>query len=430
MAQYTIEGGRIPRGTITPAGNKNEALPILAACLLTPETITLTRVPRIQDVMVMCQILEHIGVEVSWDISDSHTLSLNASRAVPGPMADDLCSRVRAAILFLGPLLARFGKADLTPPGGDVIGSRRMDTHFEGMSALGATMELSGGRIKGHLNQARAHGSEIFLDEPSVTATENILMLAALAHGTTTIDHAACEPHVSGLARLLVGMGAKISGIGTHRLVIDGVSSLHGTCHRMGCDFMEVASYVSLASSSRGCLRIEDINTKDFRGIFRTWKRLGIEPEIEDDAITVDGSGGAVMQTDISGSVGCVYSAPWPGFPTDLMSVAIVAATQARGTMIFFEKLFEGRMLFTDKLLKMGANIVLCDPHRVVVTGASALSSAHVSSPDVRAGMALIIAACVAKGTSRIDNIYQVERGYDSVVEKLTSLGVAITRSE
>lgn len=432
MAQYIIEGGRPVQGTVVPSGNKNEALPALVSCLLTTETLVLLRVPRIRDVTVMCDILEDLGVEVDWSeqgSSEESTLHLNAAKARCGPVREDLCARVRAAILLLGPLLARFAQATLPLPGGDVIGSRRIDTHFEGMSALGVEMSLDG-MIRGRLPEGRARGADLFLDEPSVTATENVLLLSVLAEGTTTIDHAACEPHVTGLARLLTAMGARITGIGTNRLKVQGVSSLTGARHRVGPDYMEVASYVSLASSTRGRVRIEDVATEDFRGILRTWKRLGIEPQVEPDAFVVDGSVAAEMQRDISGGVGCVYTAPWPGFPTDLMSVAIVAATQARGTMIFFEKLFEGRMFFTDKLLKMGAHIVLCDPHRVVVTGPSPLHGAHVSSPDVRAGMALIIAACVAQGTSRIDNIYQVERGYAGVVEKLSQLGVMIRRQE
>ena len=432
MAHYIIEGGRPVQGTVRPAGNKNEALPALVSCLLTTETVTLKRLPKIRDVMVMCDILADLGVEVSWDEDSSHgghTLHLNAAKARGGPVREDLCSLVRAAILLVGPLLARFSEATLPLPGGDVIGSRRIDTHFEGMSALGVEMSLLDGKISGKLS-GRPRGAFIFLDEPSVTATENILLLAVLAEGMTVIDHAACEPHVTGLARLLCSMGARIKGVGTNRLEVEGVSVLGGADHLIGCDYMEVASYASLASSSRGKVCIEGVNTEDFRGIFRTWKRLGVNAEVEGNTVIVDGTQQAQMQKDISGGIGCVYSAPWPGFPTDLMSVAIVAATQAQGSMIFFEKLFEGRMFFTDKLLKMGAQIVLCDPHRVVVTGPSTLVAARVSSPDVRAGMALIIAACVAQGTSRIGNIYQVERGYDQVVEKLSALGVAIRREE
>lgn len=423
MAQFIVEGGRPLNGTVTVSGNKNEALPAVMACLLTEEEIILKRMPKIGDILTLCNILEDIGVSVSW--LDEETLSLQAKTIKTHRPNPALCAKARASILFLGPLLARLGKIELAPPGGDVIGARRMDSHFQGIRDLGAQLEF-GPPISG--TQKRPVGADIFLDEPSVTASENILLNAVLADGLTTLHNAASEPHVQGLCNLLNAMGAKISGIGTNRLLIQGVAKLHGAKHRIGPDFMEIGSFLCLGAIAKGKIEIKDIDVEQLRFILKTFNRLGIEPTISENSLVIDGSKELNIQTDISGRVATIYSAPWPGFNTDLMSVAIVAATQARGTLIFFEKMYEGRMFFTDSLMSMGANIVLCDPHRIVVTGPQNLLAAHMSSPDVRAGMALLSASLIAKGKSKIDNIYQIERGYSHIYEKLVNLGAAITR--
>jgi len=426
MAKYIIEGGRPLNGTITPSGNKNEVLPALMACLLSDETVTLHRVPRINDVESTLALLSFLGVEVDW-IGDS-SVQLNASTVHSYKPDANLCSHIRASILLLGPLLSRFGKIELPPPGGDVIGARRIDSHFEGIEALGGVLEF-GNPIIGSV--AKIKGADIYLDEPSVTATENIVMFAVRAEGKTRLFNAACEPHVVGLCNLLNAMGAKISGIGSNLIEIQGVSHLHGAEHTIGPDFMEVGSFTCLGAISNGQIHIEGTKNSDLRFILKTFARIGMHPKMPSDhSLSIDSREGLTMLTDISGRVGTVYSGPWPAFPTDLMSVAIVAGTQSKGTMIFHEKMFEGRMFFTDKLMSMGANIVLCDPHRIVVTGPTPLVAAKMSSPDVRAGMAMVIAALAAKGTSVIDNIYQIERGYCRVFDKLTSLGAAIKREE
>lgn len=426
MARYVIEGARDIAGTLTPAGNKNESLPVLAACLLTREAVTLRRMPRIKDVDVMLRLLEGLGVRYEWIAADVVVLQAEQPRGGQIPAAE--CARVRAAILLLGPLLARLGEVKLPLPGGDVIGARKIDPHFEGLRALGCEVTL-GGDIHGTC-PAGPRGGYVFMEEPSVTATENTIMCAVLAAGESILDNVACEPHVVGLCKMLQGMGAQIIGVGSNRLVIQGVSQLGGVDHTIGPDFMEVASYLCLAGASGGHIKVTGVDPQIYRGIVRPWEKLGLKVQSGPDFMAVDGSQGLVVKPDISGRVPTVYSAPWPGFPTDLMSVAIVAATQAQGTILFFEKMFEGRMFFTDRLISMGAQIVLCDPHRVVVTGKTQLYGARISSPDVRAGMALIMAACMARGTSEIDNVYLVERGYDRVVEKLTQLGVAIRRHD
>jgi UDP-N-acetylglucosamine 1-carboxyvinyltransferase len=319
------------------------------------------------------------------------------------------------------------GQVELAAPGGDVIGARRIDTHFEGASALGAELEF-GSPIKGRVK--KIIGTDIYLDEPSVTGTENLLLMSVMCQGTTILHNAACEPHVSGLARLLTGMGADITGIGSNRLTITGVKSLKGCTHTIGPDFMEVGSFLCLGAIGGGTVKIEGTEPEDLRFVLKTLGRLGVHPEIQGKTIMIDGARPLEISKDLGGRVSTIYSGPWPAFPTDLMSVTIVAATQAAGTVIFFEKMFEGRMFFTDKLMAMGANIVLCDPHRIVVTGKSKLYGAHLSSPDVRAGMAMLMAAAIAEGKSVIDNIYQIERGYFNIGKKLASLGVNIQRVE
>ena len=425
MHKFVIEGGRPLNGSVRPSGNKNEALPALCACLLSDEPITLRRMPRIGDVLTMLEILQGIGVEIEWLNHD--TVVLDASKAHSWHPSYELCARVRASIMLLGPLLSRFGHVELAPPGGDVIGARRIDTHWEGITALGGILSLDR-VITGRM--PKIIGTDIYLDEPSVTATENLLMLAARGEGVTTLYNAASEPHVVGLCRLLNAMGAQISGLGTNQLEIRGVATLKGADHTIGADFMEVGSFLSLGAIAKGRLSIVDVNVDDMRYPLKVLGRLGMHVEIGQNTLTVDGTRPLVMRKDVGDRIGSIYSGPWPAFPTDLMSVASVGATQAAGTLIFLEKMFEGRMFFTDNLMRMGANIVLCDPHRIVVTGPSQLFSANMSSPDVRAGMALVMAALIALGKSEIHNIYQIERGYQEIDKKLEALGAAIKRVE
>lgn len=425
MARFHIEGGHKLSGTVTPSGNKNEALPTLMACLLTDEPITYHRMPKIGDVLTTCDVLADLGVDVKWQGEDTLTLcARNANYKKPNP---DLCAKIRASILLLGPMLARFGRVELALPGGDVIGARRIDTHWEGIEALGGTLRLNQS-IVGEIKTIK--GTDVYLDEPSVTGTENLLLLAVKCQGTAILHNAASEPHVVGLCKLLNAMGAKISGLGSNRLVIEGVKTLKGATHTIGPDFMEVGSFLCLGSMAGGKITIKDTQPEDLGFVLKTLARIGIVPEINGNSMTIDGTKPLVMKKDIGGRIGTIYSGPWPAYPTDLMSVAIVAATQSQGTMIFFEKMFEGRMFFTDKLMQMGANIVLCDPHRIVVNGASKLYAARMSSPDVRAGMSLIMAALVAEGTSVIDNVYQVERGYFDIENKLKKLGAKIIRGD
>lgn len=423
MSKYVIEGGHPLNGSVRPGGNKNEALPALMACLLTDEPITLKRIPRIQDVLTVCKILKNLGVACDW--ADEETLVLNAKKAHSFRPSAELCSHVRASILLMGPLLSRFGKMELPLPGGDIIGARRIDTHFEGIEALGGILEF-GNPITGSIK--KINGTNIYLDEPSVTATENLLLLAVRCQGTTTLHNAACEPHVVGLCQLLNKMGAQIKGIGSNQLSIEGVEHLKGCTHTISPDFMEIGSFICLGAIGRGKITIEDVEIKDLRFILKTFARIGCIPKIKNNSLEIDGTVEMTMKRDLGGRIASIYSGPWPAFPTDLMSVAIVAATQAHGNILFHEKMFEGRMFFTDKLMAMGAGIVLCDPHRVVINGPCRLSGSRMSSPDVRAGMSLLMAAVIAHGNSEIDNIYQIERGYFQIEKKLASLGAAIKK--
>lgn len=423
MHKFVIEGGAALNGSVTPSGNKNEALPALFACLLTDKPITLKRMPRIGDVLTVCQILTGIGVKCEW--LDDETLALDASKAHSYKPDPSLCMKVRASIMLLAPLLIRFGKVESALPGGDVIGARRIDTHWEGIEALGGQLSMDE-VITGTLK--KAVGTEFFLDEPSVTATENLILMAVKAEGETVLFNAASEPHVVGLCKLLNAMGARISGVGTNKLVIHGVSELGGAVHTIGPDFMEVGSFLCLGAIGGGKIRVNNVAMDDMRYPLKVLSKLGLETTAGPDWLEVDGTRELKMKKDVGGRVGSIYSGPWPAYPTDLMSVAIVAATQSKGTIIFFEKMFEGRMFFTDNLMRMGANIVLCDPHRIVVTGPSQLYAMHMSSPDVRAGMALLMAALVAKGTSHINNIYQIERGYNNIDKKIEALGARIKR--
>lgn len=423
MEKFVIEGRRRLSGVVTPSGNKNEALPTLAATLLTKEPVILRNVPRIRDVEVMCQVLERQGATVEW-LSQNDVRICNAD--VEGPSLDpDLCRRIRASILFAGPMVARLGHVILPPPGGDVIGRRRVDTHLHAFQSLGARIDVERAY---DVQAGRLVGTDIFLDEASVTGTENAIMAASLAKGTTTIRNAACEPHVCGLARMLVKMGAKIDGIGSNTLVITGVDELGGCEHTIESDYLEIGSFIGLAAVTRSPLVINKVQPDNLRMIRMVFDRLGIQTTIDGDQLIVPEDQTLQIKPDYHGHVPRIDDAIWPAFPTDLMSIVITVATQCTGTVLFFEKMFEGRMFFTDHLQNMGAQIILCDPHRVVVVGPQTLRGGRVESPDVRAGMALLIAGLCSVGKTEIYNIHQIDRGYQRIEEKLQAIGAAITR--
>lgn len=425
MYEYHIEGGIPIKGTIQASGNKNAALPCIAAVLLTKEDVILRNVPDIQDTNVMIQILQSMGVVA--EKLETHVWKFNSSGLTGNTIPQDLGKKIRASILFAGPLIARCGKAVMLPPGGDVIGRRRLDSHFLALTELGARVTTSG---KFEFTANKLVGCEIFLDEASVTATENAIMAAVVAEGTTEISNAASEPHVQDLCNMLNGMGAKISGIGSNILTIQGVKNLHGTDFTIGPDFMEIGSFIGLAAATRGSIRITGVNAKDMRPLRIAFGKLGIRWDIEDDVLTVDAGQEMRVNTDLGGMIPKIDDSPWPGFPPDLTSIMTVVATQVEGTVLIFEKMFESRMFFVDKLLNMGARITLCDPHRAVVTGPSVLHGERLVSPDVRAGMAMVIAAMAAHGESVISNVYQIERGYEDLVERLKSLGAHIEKVE
>lgn len=436
MERFVIEGGRPLAGTVTPSGSKNEALPVLAATLLTAKPVVLKNLPDIADVRVMLEVLEKLGSKVERLASD--TVRITADNVVDGTVDAELARKVRASILFAGPLLARLGKVVLPPPGGDVIGRRRLDTHFLGFQALGATFDLNGIY---EIEAKKLVGTEIFLNEASVTATENIIMAAALADGQTVLMNAACEPHVQGLCRMLVSMGAEISGIGTGTLRISGSKRLHGTTHTVGPDYLEIGSWIGLAAVTNSDITITGTRPEELRMINHVFAKLGVHPEFAAATPGAHGVPGLAdlrvrpgqpleVRKDLHGAIPRIDDAPWPAFPTDLMSIVITTATQCKGTVLFFEKMFEGRMFFTDSLIAMGASIILCDPHRIVVVGPSPLYGARLESPDVRAGMALLIAALAARDTSTIYNIRQIDRGYMRIDDKLRALGASIIRDD
>jgi len=423
MEKFIIEGGKVLNGRIRPGGSKNEVLPVLAATLLSDKTSVIQNIPRIADIFVLIKILEHLGAEVIWQ--NEHTLAVTPKGFNGSDLPLDLCRSLRASILLAGPLLARFGSVILPPPGGDVIGRRRLDTHFLGFSALGARVHFD---EVFRVQAKKLVGADIFLDEPSVTGTENIIMAAVLAAGTTVIHNAACEPHVQGLCRMLLAMGARISGIGSNCLTIVGVTELGGCEHRIGSDYLEIGSYVGLAAMTQSELIIEDVQFADMRMIQMVMTKLGIAFELQGTTLTVKPHHELRMQADFLGQIPQIADGPWPMFPTDMMSIVITVATQAVGTVIFFEKMFDGRMFFVDSLVAMGAKIIMCDPHRVVVTGPAQLYGSTLESPDVRAGMALVLAALAAKGKSTIYNIRHIDRGYEKVETKLQRLGARIER--
>jgi UDP-N-acetylglucosamine 1-carboxyvinyltransferase len=423
MGTFLVEGGRRLQGRIRPAGNKNAALPCLAATVLASEPVTLENVPRIRDVETFLKIVESLGAEVRW--SATNEVTVNAAGVRTDAVDADLARRIRASLLLAGPLLARFGHVELPPPGGDVIGRRRMDTHFLAFEALGASVSLNSGYA---IQADHLRAADFFLDEPSVTGTENAIMAAVRAEGVTTIRNAAAEPHVQDLCHLLNEMGAHIEGIGTHRLTIEGVDQLHGTRFRIGADHIETGSFIGLAAVTGSDITIEGAPIEHLDSTLIGFRRLGIECEVDGGDLLVHGSREHRIQADAFGAVPKVDDGPWPAFPADLTSIALVAATQCHGTVLIHEKMFESRMYFTDKLVGLGASIILCDPHRAVVVGPSPLQGGVVESPDIRAGMALLIAALGAEGRSEIHNIRQIERGYERIDERLAGLGASITR--
>lgn len=425
MDIYKIQGGVPISGTVAASGNKNAALPCIAATLLTEEPVILRNIPEIEDTGVMLLILQALGASV--ERLNDHDWKITAKNVESADIPAELSKKIRASILFAGPMVARTGKAIMPPPGGDVIGRRRVDTHFLALQELGARITVDGPFA---FTANKLVGADIFLDETSVTATENAVMAAVLAEGRTTITNAASEPHVQDLCNMLVGMGAKISGIGSNILYIDGSKKLHGTDFSIGPDFMEIGSYIGLAAATKGSITITGVKAQDMRPLKVGFGKLGIRWTIEEDRLTVSVGQELKVNSDLGGMIPKIDDSPWPGFPPDLTSIMTVVATQVEGTVLIFEKMFESRMFFVDKLISMGARITLCDPHRAVVSGPSTLHGDNLVSPDVRAGMAMVIAALCAHGESTISNVYQIERGYEHLVEKLQKLGARIQRVE
>ena len=424
MASFIVEGGLPLAGEITPSGNKNEALPVLAASLLSSTPVTLRNIPHIGDIHTMIQIIQGLGVDIQ-STPDGNLIvdSSNLSDAEPDQAA---CASIRASFLLAGPMLARRGHLMLPRPGGDRIGRRRLDTHVLALKALGADVSISSYY---HLSATQGlNGAEIFLDEASVMATENALMAAVAAKGESIIYNAASEPHVQGLCRLLNAMGAKIEGIGSNVLTINGVSDLHGCEHRVMSDHIEIGSFIGLAAVTGGEIVIKNVESQNLRMIQMVFRRLGVRIQFDGTTLTVPANQQLEVQCDLDGAIPRIDDAPWPGFPADLTSIALVTATQASGTVIIHEKMFESRLFFVDSLVSMGAKIVLCDPHRAVVIGPTSLYGCELSSPDIRAGMALLIASLKAKGRSIIHNIRQIDRGYENIDGRLRDLGAHIDR--
>ena len=423
LSRFVIHGGRPLQGEIRASGSKNAVLPMIAAALLTEEEVVLENVPSIRDVDVMLEIAGQIGAEVS-RLDDRVTIK--GANLTDAPLPSELCEKVRTSVLFVAPLLHRLGRAKLHPPGGDGIGRRRLDTHFYGLRQLGVTVDEVEFEFTA---QERMEGALIFFDEASVTATEHILMAASLAKGTTTILNATSEPHVMDLALLLIGMGADIEGLYTNTLRVTGVERLHGATHRVVSDHIEVGSYLALAAATGGGITIHDTVRGHYWMMNRVFERFGIQLEIKSDRIVLPSGQTPKIQPDAGGAVPSVDDGPWPQFPTDMMSPFLVLATQSEGTILFFEKMFEGRMYFVDPLIQMGANAIICDPHRVIISGRSPLRGQTVRSPDIRAGMAMIIAAlCATSRPCVVQNAEIVDRGYERVEEKLRSLGADIVR--
>ncbi len=437
MASFKIEGGQLLSGTITPQGAKNEALQVICATLLTKEPVTIHNIPNIRDVNNLIQLLKDIGVKVKTTnqqaTANSYTfqadeLDLNYLES------DDFvhqCSELRGSVLMIGPLLSRMGKAVITKPGGDKIGRRRLDTHFLGFQKLGAKFKHIPSRNVYEIGAQKLKGTYMLLDEASVTGTANIIMAAVFAKGTTTIYNAACEPYIQQLCNMLNRMGAKISGIGSNLLNIEGVECLKGTEHRLLPDMIEVGSFIGMAAMVGNGIRIKDVSLKNLGIIPDAFRRLGVKVEVDGDDLYIPHQKHYVVDSFIDGTIMTLADAPWPGLTPDLLSVLIVVATQARGSVLFHQKMFESRLFFVDRLIDMGAQIILCDPHRAVVVGHDrklTLRASRMSSPDIRAGIALLIAALSANGTSIISNIEQIDRGYENIEARLNALGAKITR--
>jgi UDP-N-acetylglucosamine 1-carboxyvinyltransferase len=423
MDKFVIEGGHPLKGTLILSGNKNAALPMLAAALLTDEKVVLTNVPRIKDIETMMEIISALGVEI--EETNHHELTVHAKNVKTTELDPDLCRHIRASILLAGPMLARCGRINLPPPGGDVIGRRRVDTHLMALRSLGVEIEIDYGY---DMKTSGLRGHEIFLDEASVTGTENALMAACMAEGRTVIRNAASEPHVQDLALFLNKMGARISNIGSNTLIIQGVDKLHGGEYQINPDHIEVGSFIGAAAVTKGEILIKNAVPEHLRMILLAFKRLGITMEIQGQDIFVPREQSLQIMTDAHGVIPRIDDGPWPAFPADLMSIATVVATQCEGAILIFEKMYESRMFFVDKLFSMGAHIVLCDPHRAIVMGPTKLHGEFLISPDIRAGMGLLLAALCAEGQSIIENIGQIDRGYERVDEKLRTLGAQIDR--
>jgi UDP-N-acetylglucosamine 1-carboxyvinyltransferase len=425
MPKFLVEGGRPLNGTIRPAGNKNAALPIIAATLLTEDEVVLENVPNIRDVRTLLELIGVLGAEVEW--LDRNSVRVQAREVGVNELDAEMAAHIRASILLAGPMLARVGRMMLPPPGGDVIGRRRVDTHFLALSKLGAVVQADRGY---RIETSGLKGADIFLDEPSVTATENAVMAATLAKGHTRLRNAAAEPHVQDLCNMLNDFGARISGIGTGILEIDGVERLHGGKFRISSDHIEVGSFIGLAAVTGGEILIEDAAVEHLDSTLLGFDRMGIRCEIRGKDLFVAANQERAIRMDLGGHIPKIDDGPWPAFPADLTSIALVTATQCRGTILIYEKMFESRMFFADKLISMGARIVLCDPHRAVVVGPSRLHAAPVESPDIRAGMALLIAALGAEGDTELFNVGQIERGYERIDERLRALGAHIIRTD
>ena len=421
MARFVIHGGKPIRGTHPAPGNKNAVLPMLAAAVLTDQPVRLRNLPLIQDVLTMLDILDDLGVDVQ--LRD-RTVTLCAKGLRKRTLKPELCRKVRSSILFAGPMIARHGRVTIFPPGGDLIGRRPLDTHFEALRAMGVAVRGNGSYS---FRSARLKGARILLDEASVTATENAVMAAVLAKGTTTMFNAACEPHVQDLCLMLNKMGARISGIGTNYLTVQGVRALRGVAHTVSPDYIDLASFIAAGALTGGELRIVNVDPDPLDVVARGFAKLGIRWRINGARLHVPAVNLRV-RNDYGSAIPKIEDGPWPSFPSDLMSIAIVLATQARGTLLFFEKMFESRMYFVDRLIEMGARIVQCDPHRVIVSGPARLHGIHMSSPDIRAGISLVLAALCSRGESVIENAQSIDRGYEQIDVALQRLGADIVR--
>ena len=426
MEKIVIQGGYPLKGEILPSGNKNAALPMLAACLLTDEPVTLHNIPGIKDVETMRMLLESLGVQI--DAVSSNSWRVHASQVRPADLDPDICRKIRASILLAGPMVARTGELQIPPPGGDVIGRRRVDSHILALSSLGAEAKYDRSQKAFTFSATQLSGSDILLDEASVTATENAIMAAVIASGETVLRNAASEPHIQELCQFLNILGAKIENIGSNTLHISGVPKLHGGEFTIGPDYLEVVSYIGAAVVTKGSIRIRNAAPQHLDMIAFVFRRLGVEWHVDGEDIIVPEDQVLTIEPDLGEAIPEISVMPWPAFPTDLMSIAIVVATQSKGSVLFHDWMYPSRMFFIDKLVNMGAQIVLCDPHRSIVQGPTVLYGELMESPDIRAGMSLVLAALAAQGESVIRNVGQIDRGYESIDKKLRALGARIER--